>query len=147
MCTHMHIHTCMHECTHTHTEAYHLEPKPEVIIIFFIFATVGSPNAEAYCWISKFRILTGNAQPKSFGLCLLIFKFHNDILPASKNSITVWKTITQPPIDSSKTIIGKSAEPHKASAWRQIKPSLGTGTQTEIAREHQKDILKSILMQ
>lgn len=46
-------------------------------------------------------------QPKSFGPCLLIFKFHYFILPASENYITVWKTINQAPIDSGKTIIEK----------------------------------------
>lgn len=99
-CTHAHtrVHMCtcthIYTRTHTHTEVYHLEPKPVVIIICFTFTTVGSPNAEAYCWTSKFRILTGNAQPKSFGLCLLIFKFHNDILPASKILLLYEKLLT-----------------------------------------------------
>lgn len=86
-----------------------LQPRTEdCLIVCLVFETITPPKAKTHCWISKFRRLTGNTQLKSFGPCLFIFKFHDYIPLASKNSITVWKTINQPPIDSSKTITEKS---------------------------------------
>lgn len=59
--------------------------------------------------VSKITVLTKNIQPESFGPYLLIFTFCDYILSASENSITIWKTINQPPIDSGKIIV-KSKE-------------------------------------
>ena len=88
-------------------------------------------------------MLTKNIQPESFGPCLLIFTFRDYILSASENSITVWKTINQPPIDSGKTITEKKKN-IAPWTWQQIQSLLGTDAQIQITGKY---VLKSIHVQ
>lgn len=73
--------------------------------------------------VSKFTELTRNRQPKSIGYCLLIFKFHYYILPASENSIRYENLLTRLLLTLVKQLLGGTGgeqRPHKACHCQQM---------------------------